>query len=287
MMDILQYYKEHGQMSKVITTKDMLNNSPTTVEEITKYVQGFLIHLYWGERYGVTYTEEHRRQPLLRSIEEKFSYLREKGYKNLSEITKPEEKLVGICRDFCLIATALCREAGIPARERCGFAKYFIDGKYMDHWVFEYWNEETKKWIMVDPQLDQIHIDVLKISFDPLDVSENDFITAPKAWLLYREGKVNPMDFGIAQWWGLDYIIGNLILDANSLEKNPMQPWDLWEGYRMTDSAKLTEEDFKKLDELADLCNNVDDNFEALQSFMEQTEGIRVPGDLSKVKTPG
>jgi hypothetical protein len=34
----------------------------------------------------------------------------------------------------------MLREAGIPARARAGFAGYFTDGFFDDHWVVEVWD---------------------------------------------------------------------------------------------------------------------------------------------------
>ena len=36
-----------------------------------------------------------------------------------------------------------CAAQGMPARARCGFGAYFEKGKYVDHWVTEYWNESA------------------------------------------------------------------------------------------------------------------------------------------------
>ena len=37
-----------------------------------------------------------------------------------------------------------CCAPGVPARARCGFGAYFEKGKFVDHWVTEYWNEGRK-----------------------------------------------------------------------------------------------------------------------------------------------
>ena len=104
---------------------------------------------------------------MLRSFEEKLVFLSRRGFQHVSDQKSPQDKMIGICRDFSVAAAALCREAGIPARARCGFATYFEPGKYIDHWVLEYWNEVEQRWVMVDPQLDELQRRTLRISFDP------------------------------------------------------------------------------------------------------------------------
>ncbi|WP_235832527.1 transglutaminase-like domain-containing protein [Acetivibrio mesophilus] len=191
--------------------------------------------------------------------------------------------MISICRDFSVVAAALCREASIPARARCGFATYFEEGKCIDHWVLEYWNEEQEKWIMVDAQLDALQQKALKLPFDPLDISEDYFITGPRAWLMCREGKCNPELFGIFEWWGYDYLRCNLILDANSLLKVPMQPWDSWKGYKSLPIEEWTANDYKAMDELSVLALNVDNNFDAVYKYVQANDKIKVPEDLNEV----
>ena len=109
---------------------------------------------------------------MLRSFEEKLVFLRRRGFQHVSAQRSLQAGMIGICRDFSVAAAALCRDAGIPASARCGFATYFEPGKYIDHWVMEYWTEVEQRWVMVDPQQDELQRRTLRISFDPLDVGE-------------------------------------------------------------------------------------------------------------------
>lgn len=63
-----------------------------------------------------------------------------------------------------------------------------------------------------------------------------------------RGEKADPELFGIFQWWGYDYLKCNLILDANSLMKMPMQPWDRWEGYKNLPVLEWSENDYLIMD---------------------------------------
>lgn len=283
MEKILKLYQEHDVMTEIKTTKYMVTNIPKNIKTIVSYVQNILLHQHWSGAYGLELSEERKKEPWLRSFEEKLIYLDKLGYTHVSEQKPNENKMISICRDFSIVAAALCREAGIAARARCGFASYFEKGKYIDHWVLEYWNEHKKQWIMVDAQLDDLQQKVLKVPFDPLDVSGEYFITAPKAWLMCREGRLNSELFGIFKWWGYDYLRCNLILDANSLVKMPMQPWDMWDGYKNLPIEEWTKKDYEVMDDLAKLALNVDNNFEALYKYVQGNDKIRVPEDLGKI----
>lgn len=280
---VLQYYLEHGPMTKVADHQEMIANIPQDITIIVKYVQNILLHQHWSRAYGVELTPERQRELLLRSFEEKLAFLRAKGFRHVSDQRATEEKMVGICRDFSVVAAALCRTAGIPARARCGFATYFEPGKYTDHWVMEYWNAQEGRWVMVDAQLDELQQKTLEITFDPFDLGPEHFFTGPRAWILGRSGQVDPNLFGIFQWWGLDYLSGNLILDVNSLLKVPLQPWDGWKGYKSLPTSEWSAEDFAVMDQLAELALAVDTDFDTFAEFVRSNEKIRVPDDLGEV----
>ncbi len=283
MENNLRFYQEHDIMTEIKTMKDMVADMPKDIKVIVSYVQNVLLHQQWSEAYGLKLSDERKMEPFIRSFEDKLIFLKNLGYTHISEEKGNESKIIGICRDFSVVAAALCREAGIPARARCGFASYLEKDKYIDHWVLEYWNEDKKQWVMVDAQLDALQQKALNIPFDPLDVSEEYFITGPRAWLMCREGLVNPELFGIFKWWGYDYLRCNLILDANSLLKLPMQPWDMWEGYKSMPMKEWTEKDYEVMDDLARLAMNVDNNPNALFDFVQGNKKIKVPDDLEKV----
>lgn len=98
-----------------------------------------------------------------------------------------------------------------------------------------------------------------------------------------REGKISPELFGIFDFWGYDYLKCNLILDANSLLKVPMQPWDWWEGYKKTPVLEWDEQNYILMDKLAECALHVDEAFDTLYSFVEQNDRIKVPKDLGMV----
>lgn len=270
-------------MTEIRTEKHMVTDLPKDIKSIVLIVQNIFLHQHWAKRYGLELEDKRRKEPWLRSVEEKLKYLNKLGYEHVSDKKQLQDKMIAICRDFSVMGAALCREVGIPARARCGFATYLEKDKYIDHWVLEYWNEDKKRWFLVDAQLDDFQRETLQILFDPLDVDDKYFITASRAWTMCREGKVNSELFGIFEWWGNDYLKCNLILDANSLLKIPMQPWDGWEGYKKIPVLEWSENDYLIMDQLAKYTLHVDDDFDDLNTFIEQRDKIKVPKDLNEV----
>lgn len=283
MSDIMTYYTEHGRMTQVDELKNMITDIPRDIGGIVKIVQGILVHQAWASKYGVEITEERKAETYIRSFEEKLRFLNDYGYEHINDIIDHKNKMFAICRDFAVVATALCRDVNIPARARCGFATYFSEGLYIDHWLMEYWHEDEKRWVMVDPQIDDVQKPHLVGDLNPLDVSPEHFITGDKAWAMCRAGKVDPMKFGIFQWWGYTYLKCNLLLDANSLLKTPMHPWDSWCGYKSLDIDQWTEQDYMVMDELAEKIALVNNDYQTLRDFVESNEKIKVPEDLTLV----
>jgi hypothetical protein len=139
----------------------------------------------------------------------------------------PDGRVVGICRHFATLLTAFLRYQGVPARARCGFATYFQPGKHVDHWVTEYWDDGEQRWVMVDSQLDGLQVAVIKPDFDPLDVPRERFWVAGQALQRIRSGEADGDTFGIADMWGPWFVKGDLQLDALSLNKYELLPWDV------------------------------------------------------------
>jgi hypothetical protein len=211
------YYTAPGRMSDPGAYDCLYEHMPHQPKKLRLVVQNCLVHIFWLWAYELELPEERKQEVSLRSMSEKLKRLTELGYKNLNEKYAPGKHLVGNCRDYSLFLCSLLRFKGIPARERCGFARYFTPGKYEDHWICEYWDKKKNRWIMMDAQLDKIQKQRLGIKFDPCAVPADSFLSAGKAWKLCRAHKADAHLFGIQQWWGIDYVKSNLLLDIAAL----------------------------------------------------------------------
>lgn len=162
-----------------------------------------------------------------------------------------EKRVVGTCRHYAVIATALLRAVGVPARARCGFATYFVPGKKVDHWIIEHWSPQERRWVRIDPEyLDRETPGTCR----PDDLRPGEFLAAGEAWVRVRDGEDDPMSYGVfgTSNWGISEIRGNAMRDLASLAaKTEMLPWDEW-GQMADSYAGTTGEDFDRLiDDLA------------------------------------
>lgn len=222
---------------------------------LAERIRGLMVHVFWQSAYGLSEDRERSlAETNLRTMPDKLARVaatqESLGRPAASvESLPPERRLIGNCRDFSLFFAALLREAGIPARARCGFGMYFIPGRGEDHWVVERWVEQEKRWAISDPQLDGIMIEKLNIGFDPMDLPEGAFLSGGEAWLACRGGD-DPDRYGIFGMKGWDFVKGDFVRDLASLAGCELLPWDLW-GIMERPYVLLDESDIAALDAAA------------------------------------
>jgi len=186
-----------------------------------------------------------------------------------------ERRVVGTCRHFAVMATAVLRARGVPARARCGFATYFVAPQKVDHWIVECWSGEDRRWTRIDPGY--VGRDTPGAARAE-DLRPGEFLTAGEAWQLVRSGQEDPALFGVfgTENWGPGEVRANAMRDLASLvQKVEMLPWDMWGP--MEDSYEgRTGPDFDVLiDQLAAACGDHD------EPEMERiSEQLAVPASL-------
>jgi hypothetical protein len=274
-MTNLSYFGAYGKMTHPGAYEHLYAQLPSDIPALVKVVQGLLIHVFWAEHYGVNLSEERKAEVQLRSTQRRLESILGLDSSPLTTPRKNENKGVGNCRDFSVTLASMLQSKGIPARTRCGFGAYFERGRYMDHWVCEYWNQSEQRWVMVDAQLDELQRNVLQISFDPLDVPRDQFIVGGAAWKMCRSGEADPAHFGIFDMNGIDFVKGDFLRDVASLNKMELLPWDCW-GLILDEYENLPPDDLSMLDRLADLTATDVPEFDTVRHLYESDPRLRV-----------
>jgi len=187
---------------------------------------------------------------------------------------EPRNRVVGTCRHFAVLSCALLRHRGVASRVRCGFATYFQPGQGLDHWITEYWDDATDRWVRVDSEI--LGQSVLA---HPEELDSAQFLTGGEAWGAYRRGEIDASRFGVfgTENWGAGEIRGNAVKDLAALNRVEMLPWDEWG--RMTDAyaGRAGPAYDVLLDELAAVCA-ADDSSAIARLFSH--DDLRVPSAL-------
>jgi len=255
----------------------LFDRLPKDVGALVTIVQGLAIHEYAAsDFYGFVVPEKRTSESHIRQLEKMLDRLFSIDDRPLTVARPPDKRLVGVCHHFMLLLVGMLRAKGIPARGRCGFGSYFNRGTFEDHWVCEYWKASEKRWVLVDPQFDEIWRKKLGIDHDVLDLPRDRFLVAADAWTLCRAGKADPSKFGIRILRGRWFIAGNLVHDVASLNKVEMLPWDTW-GAMPGPNEQLRDEQLVYFDELANLTRTPDSSFAELRALYEEDDRLRVP----------
>jgi hypothetical protein len=197
--------------------------------------------------------------------------------------------MVGVCRHFAVLHVALLRLHGVPARARAGFGGYFGPG-WVDHWVTEHF--DGSRWVRHDAQIGTRAQQVLQLDFDSADQPPGKFLTGAEAWRLCRSGKADPDEFGIFDVHGLDFVLGDLLLDLAAINQVELLPWDGALG-RGPDWP-LEEAELQEIDRLADdICADEAGPIRAAyakrpvpSSIISHIDGVATPVELGRLVIP-
>jgi hypothetical protein len=246
--DTPHHYARQDALTDPAGLAPLYDELPAGLPALCRVVSGLIVHTTWAAQYGIA-----PETPLPRDtkpVAERLAEIQQRFAGPLIADRSPMQRPFGTCRDFALLMCSALRHWAIPARVRCGFATYFADRRYTDHWICEYWMADEGRWAMADAQLDQLQRDHLAIAFDSSDLPAGVFLTAASAWQLVRSGAIDPDGFGHGDVGGLWFLSVDLHRDLLALANCHMSAWDTW---RSADEASktLSEEDLAACDQLA------------------------------------
>jgi hypothetical protein len=286
MTTSLEFFATPGLLTDPGRRSALLAALPHDVPALCRIVQGLMIHIFWADQYGVQLAEPRRDEVQLRFVASKLDRILELDPRPLTEAREPDQRLVGNCRDFTVLLTTFLRRQGVPARARCGFARYFLPNHFEDHWVCEYWNAAEQRWVLTDAQLDPYQVGQLAVRFDPLDVPRDEFIVGGQAWQMCRAGQADPETFGIADLHGLWFVRGDFVRDIAALNKIELLPWDSWGLIEAPDGGP-SPDDLAALDEMAALSIGAVPGFDRVRRLYAAGDRWRVPATILSYSAQG
>ncbi len=288
-MDVSTYVKQ-----SIITNprqyKSWYEALPSSPADLLRIVQGLVIHGDQGKLYGVTFSKRQMEEELLRTVPQMLEKLLQIDQSPLDLMRPPQQRLVGMCRDYALLLVSFFRHKKIPARLRAGFEGYCkSELMYEDHWLVEYYCMEKKRWVRMDSQLDEIQKIHDGITFNTQDMpSDAGYLLGGQAWMLCRSGKQHPEDFGYNKnWKGWHSVKGNLLHDFNCLLGLELLPWDLWTELSIKKYSELSRYEKDLLDEMAALTVNPDVSEKELSGILSRMPSEYMEAIQSRLKQLG
>jgi Transglutaminase-like superfamily len=276
--DELAFYAKPGPMTRLEPSPTAARGLPDDPLGLCGIARSLIVHEFMtSSLYGVEVPADRGNEVETRPASAIVDCILRLDPRPLVEPRPPERRMIGNCRQFSTLTVSLLRRAGIPARARCGFGTYFEAGKYIDHWIIEYWDTGRGGWRRVDSQLDQAQHDALSIDFDATDVPRDRFVPGGDAWQLCRTGRADPQDFGILDFWGRMMVLGDVVRDLASLNKVELLPWDGWGLMNQMDVVGEATAD-RLTDEVARAT--VAGDFSEIRRLYEDNDLLRVPATV-------
>ncbi|MBA3532569.1 MAG: transglutaminase domain-containing protein [Ardenticatenales bacterium] len=253
--DPLHFYATYGPVTEPHHHRALLAALPSDPVALCHIQQGLVIHLGLGHLYGWPVPPERMKTAELRGVAAMLTEIQALDSQPLHSPRPPERRLVGQCRVSAVLFCAMLRTHGIPACVRVGFANFhgwgLNGGNTWDHWVCDYWNEQAQRWILIDPEQDDVLAKEIGLTIDPHDIPRDRFITAGAAWLACRRGEADPMQLGFDPTdAGMDYVRAHLLRELAALNKWEPGSSDKW-GLSGRAATSLSEADLVLLDQVA------------------------------------
>jgi hypothetical protein len=287
--DDRSYYASHSRVTDPGEMAPALQGLPRDIAGMKRVAHRLVIHFRLGDPRAVGIGDDRLGEIDSRYAETMLARLLELDDRPLSEPREPKDRIVGCCRDFTVLFLAMARSFGIPARGRVGFATYFYSGAKIDHEVAEVWDEAEGRWRLVDPQLDDAHVDPNDdAGVDPTDLPRDRFMDAGTVWRVCRAGDDDPdtfrarPDVDLEMTRGWPYISHNLVLDLAALNKTETLLWDVW-GLAGKGLAwkSVTPEEIELLDRVADVVAAAEPDLAEVRRLYADEELLRVPPKIT------
>jgi hypothetical protein len=292
---ILEYYACQGPITDPGDRASLFDDLPATVPALCEVIQGLMIHRDFAAFYGLDVPEDRTEEAELRHVRRLLSRVLELDDGPLTSARPLDKRLLIVCRDFATMLCAMLRHQSVPARARCGFARYFGQcpdaslGFNVDHWVCEVWDADEARWVSVDAEVDENERDFCHVEIDTLDVPRDQFLVAGEAWQLCRSGAAKPEDFGLGpdSMHGMWYVQSQLVRDLAAMNKMELLCWDCWGLGNADPHADPSPGDTILLDRVAALTQRGNEAFDELRALYERSDRLRVPPVVTSYTSAG
>lgn len=259
----MDYYKITNRFTRITNEDWIIGELKQDYEFLFSVVKSILIHPMEANVANVKYDRKnngifHCYNSTVDTIL-KYSFLEQYlKERKLPLSTRPSDRAVLSCDHHSLLFVSFLRNIGISARARTGYSTYIVEGQLIPHWIAEVYNEENKKWMIVDPER------------QTQNVERSSFLFAAEAW---KQNMVNSRYFpsysGFSGVQGLKYA---LLCDLNCIFKNEFlsYEWRLKTHNRKKPSIarityeNLSEEQQNDINRIAEIMIDPDYNLNEL-----------------------
>jgi len=260
------YYAHPGPTTELSDFADRVAELPSDPERLAQIVRGLVLHEGVAAHCGLKFSAERLADRERVGAAAILQRVLDFDDSSLATERPAENRMVGYCYHFAVLHCAFLRAKGVPSRARCGFAAYYREGAWIDHWVVEYWNGGG--WIVIDPDSGRNV------------VTPAEFHDAGRAWRLCRDGSEDASVHGNHVLWGWDELRGSLISDLAALNKVEVGDWETWCDWIDIENKDQPDAELDAyLDPVAVLVSG-EGAFQELRQAFDRDERVRPPPRL-------
>lgn len=239
---VLEFYRRYSPFTDPGEYGYLYENLPNSLPALCSMIKSQIIHPFselpkLRDKIPQERWNEYFNYPTVQSILEGLVSHDSSGF---NSERKAEDKLILGCNQNAILLASILKYRGIPARVRAGHAAYIMPGFHVSHTICEVWNNDEKRWILVDPSMDMV------------DFSRDKFDISNELWFQMQKGEIDPDLYGIPRrYTGLVSIVGKVCTDLASL---------LGTEYPINQYAPILDNIFKNnqlTNEQIELLNNI------------------------------
>lgn len=269
--DILDFYKQYSSFTDPGDLAYLYEDLPDSLPELCSLIKSQFIHpvaelpQFRDQVPKERWNDEALKYPTVKSVLEGILSYDSRGF---VKDRKPEDRLMLGCRHYAIILASILKYRGIPVRVRMGHVTYLSPGFHMSHTLCEVWNENDKRWMLVDPSVNMI------------DFNREEFDFSNELWLKLQNKEIDPNEYGFpGRYSGLVSIVGKVCPDLASVlgTEYPIHHYAPILEYAFENNDQLPSEQTEILNRICELMKSLDaDNLSKLQDIYNNTPDIQV-----------
>jgi formylglycine-generating enzyme len=266
---VLEFYKQYSSFTDPGEYAYLYENLPDSLTKLCVLLKSQFIHPYaelpeYRHLFSKERWDEQLKYPTIESVLKGLMTYDPRGF---VEDRKPENRLVLGCRDYALLLASVMKYRGIPARLRTGHATYLMPGFHASHVICEVWNEDDKRWMLVDP-------------IGLIDFSRELFDFSNETWLKMQKQEIDPDSFGSpGKGSGMMSIVVKVPHDLSSIlgAEHTVYQYAPIMDFAFENQRQLPAEQIEILNRISELMKSLDaENLSKLQEIYNTTPQIQM-----------
>jgi len=267
---LLDFYRQYSEFTDPGEYAYLYENLPDSLPELCKLIRSQFLHLYaelpqYSDKIPKERWNESLKYPTVKLMLEALVFNDSRG---LVYDRKPEDRLVLGCRDYSVLLASILKYRSVPARLRAGHATYLIPDFHASHTICEVWNDDDKRWMLVDPNTGMT------------DFSRDKFDFSNDTWLQMQKKEINSDQYGNpGKYSGQISILGKVSPDLAMVLGKEYTTYHYAPimGYAFKNNDQVCNEHKEILEEICELMKSLDaENLLKLQEIYNSTPEIQV-----------